>query len=293
MHSIKKFFDAANQSAAAVNRQIIDITQRNLNLSLNLAKSLASARNPFEIVQLLARTWRKQVDELTTQAEEVRNRLFGFSSVEPETPDASPESDLQETAKLKKGHSPAAQDPDTGRLKPNSGTQHVAAPAFARTVGSGVRAPNERQLRSRKEGTAEKRSTRLQGPKSLSRDPSQRGEQKPQAAKTKFKARPSSGPVTRAPARPDREGKSKTQKEGATKESVPQNLSTDIKFGMLDGNPVRFTNLEAWWLVNGAWRQISPGEVLSNAAVMRKARFKQLFPQVPLLPSNAFQSDKH
>jgi Phasin protein len=290
MHSIKKFFDAANQSAAAVNRKIIDITQRNLNLNLDLAKSLASARNPFEIVKLLASTWRKQVDELTAQAEEVRNRLFGFSSVEPETPEPSPESDLQETAKLKKGHSPAAQDPDTGRLRRNSGTQHVAPPAFARTVGSGVRAPNERQLRSRKEGTAEKRSKRLRGPKSLARD--QGGEQKLQAAKTKFKARPSSGPVTRAAARPDREGKSKTQKEGATKEPVPQNLSTDIKFGILDGNPVRFTNLEAWWLVNGAWRQISPGEVLSNAAVMRKARFKQLFPQVPLLPSNAFQSDK-
>jgi Phasin protein len=291
MLSIKKFFDAANQSATAVNRKIIDITQRNLNLSLDLAKSLASARNPFEIVTLLASTWRKQVDELTTQAEEVRNRLFGFSSVEPETPEPWPESDPQETAKLKKGHSPAVLTPDTGRLRPNSCTQHVA-PSFARTGGSGVRAPNERRLRSRKEGTAEKRSTRLQGPKSLSRDPSQRGEQKPQAAKTKFKARPSSGPVTPAAARADHEGKSKTHKEGATKVPVPQNLSTDIKFGMLDGNPVRFTNLEAWWLVNGAWRQISPGEVLSNAAVMRKARFKQLFPQVPLLPSNAFQSDK-
>jgi hypothetical protein len=44
MHFIRKFFDAANQSAGALNRQIIHITQRNLNLSLDLAKSLASAR---------------------------------------------------------------------------------------------------------------------------------------------------------------------------------------------------------------------------------------------------------
>ena len=29
--SIKRFFDAANQTAEAVNRQIIYITQRNLN----------------------------------------------------------------------------------------------------------------------------------------------------------------------------------------------------------------------------------------------------------------------
>jgi hypothetical protein len=81
-------------------------------------------------------------------------------------------------------------------------------------------------------------------------------------------------------------------KKRAPKEPILQNLQSDLKFGMLDGNPVRFTNLEAWWLVDGAWRPISPGEVLSNAVVMREARFKQLFPLVPLLPSNAFQSDK-
>jgi hypothetical protein len=65
-----------------------------------------------------------------------------------------------------------------------------------------------------------------------------------------------------------------------------------VKFGMLDGNAVRFTNFEAWWLVDGAWRPVSPGEVLSNAAVMREARFKEVFPQVPILPSKAFQSDR-
>jgi hypothetical protein len=51
---------------------------------------------------------------------------------------------------------------------------------------------------------------------------------------------------------------------------------------MLDGNAVRFTNFEAWWLLDGAWRPISPREVLSNAAVMREARFKERFPQVPI-----------
>jgi hypothetical protein len=58
---------------------------------------------------------------------------------------------------------------------------------------------------------------------------------------------------------------------------------------MLDGNAVRFTNFEAWWLVDGTWRPISPDEVLANAAVMREARFKQLFPRVPLLPKKAFR----
>jgi len=73
-------------------------------------------------------------------------------------------------------------------------------------------------------------------------------------------------------------------------EPVLQSLSAEIKFGMLDGNAVRFTNLEAWCLINGAWRPISPREVLLNAAVVREARFNQLFPKVPRLPNNAFQS---
>ena len=60
---------------------------------------------------------------------------------------------------------------------------------------------------------------------------------------------------------------------------------------MLDGNAVRFTSLEAWWLVDGAWRPISPDEVLLNAAVMRETRFNQLFQKLPRLPSNAFKSD--
>ena len=32
----------------------------------------------------------------------------------------------------------------------------------------------------------------------------------------------------------------------------PQDLQTGVKFGMLDGNAVRFTNFKAWWLVDGA-----------------------------------------
>jgi Phasin protein len=255
---MKEFFDAANESVAAVNRKIIDITQRNLNLGLDLARSLAGARNPFEIVELLASYCWKQFDELTTQVEEVRNRLFGLSAAEPKTFEPSPGSDLQEPAKsfitrLQKGHSPTVQDATTARPKLNSDTQYVQAPPFAAgTAGSGVRAPDERQLRSRKKSTAENKSTSLQRPRPTSQDPAVRLEQKPQAATTKSRARSSSGPVTRPGARPDRERESRTQRKGAPKKPDPQNLSTDIKFGMLDGNPVRFSNFEAW--VAGRWR---------------------------------------
>jgi hypothetical protein len=102
-------------------------------------------------------------------------------------------------------------------------------------------------------------------------------------------ARPSAtGPTVR----PSVAKQSAPQKKGAPKdEPFRQSLPAEIKFGMLDGNAVRFTNLEAWWLVDGAWRPISPDEVLLNAAVMREARFNQLFPNVPGLPSNAFKSE--
>jgi len=78
MHFFKKFFDAANQSIEAVSRQIIRTTQRNLEAGLDLAKSLASARDPFEIAKLQASFWWKQLNEFSAQAELVHKRLFGF-----------------------------------------------------------------------------------------------------------------------------------------------------------------------------------------------------------------------
>lgn len=105
----------------------------------------------------------------------------------------------------------------------------------------------------------------------------------------KLEAPTDAGP---AGVRPPDKRQPRTQKKVISeKEPVPESLPAQIKFGILDGNAVRFTNLEAWWLVDGAWCPISPGEVLLNAAVMREARFDQLFPQVPRLPSNAFKSD--
>ena len=109
-----------------------------------------------------------------------------------------------------------------------------------------------------------------------------------QKLETPLEARPAAGLRVRPPDK----RQPRTRKKGTPEnEPVPESLPGQIKFGMLDGNAVRFTNLEAWWLVDGAWRSISPGEVLLNAAVLREARFNQLFPQVPRLPSDAFKSD--
>jgi hypothetical protein len=291
IQNLEKSLDAAGQSTAALNRRIIDIAQRNLNLGFDLAKSLAGARNFSEIVELQAAYWRKQFDALTTQAEEVRNRLLGFGTAKPKTAELWPESTHHEPAKKappraqetpKKGHSPAAQDSAAKRLKQTPDTQKREAPPPAGPIvqpGTG------------RKGTPEDTPKRLQTP--TARDSgAEGGKQKAEASRTKLKPRPPSGPIAPRGIRAPDEKQPGTRKKGTAEgEPVPQSLPAEIKFAALDGNAVRFTNLEAWWLVDGAWRPISPGEVLSNAAVMREARFNQLFPQVPRLPSNAFQSD--
>ncbi len=70
--TFERSFDAAGQGAAAFNRKIIDIAQRNVNSVFDLAKSLAGAKKLTDIVELQAAYWRKQFDTLTAQAEEVR-----------------------------------------------------------------------------------------------------------------------------------------------------------------------------------------------------------------------------
>jgi phasin family protein len=58
------------QGAAALNRKIIEIAQRNLNSSFDLARSLATAKTLAEMVELRATYWRKQFSALVAQAEE-------------------------------------------------------------------------------------------------------------------------------------------------------------------------------------------------------------------------------
>ena len=69
--TFERSLDAAGWGAAAFNHKIIDIARRNLNSGVDLANSLASAKNLAEIVALQAAYWRKQFSALTAQAEEV------------------------------------------------------------------------------------------------------------------------------------------------------------------------------------------------------------------------------
>jgi phasin len=72
LQSCERSFDATNQGAVALNRKIIEIAQRNINSGFDLAKGLAGAKNLADAMELQANYWRKQLDMLAAQAEEVR-----------------------------------------------------------------------------------------------------------------------------------------------------------------------------------------------------------------------------
>jgi len=72
LETVDRSYDALRQGAAALNRKIIEIAQRNISSGFDLAKSLATAKTLAEIVELRATYWRKQFTALAAQAEEVR-----------------------------------------------------------------------------------------------------------------------------------------------------------------------------------------------------------------------------
>ena len=264
-------FAAAGQGAAAVRRNILDTAQRNLDFGFDLAKNLAGANNLFEIVELQTAYWQRHFDTFTTQAADVRGRRCEFGAAKKAEP--SPES---------LHHAPATKAPTLGRenTQLNPATRDSEGPKQSPIK---VRPSDETQSSTRKEGAVEA-EPRSRQRSTLRVSAAESGGPKPEP--------PSPSAVVAQPVAPD-ERQSATQKMAAARdEALEQSLGSEIKFGMLDGNPVRFTSLEAWWLVDGAWRPISPDEVLLNAAVMREARYDQFFPEVPRLPGNAFKTDK-
>jgi phasin len=73
LESWERSFDAAGQGAVALNRKVIDIAERNINSSFDLARSLAGAKNLGEAVELQTAHWRDQLNAFAAQAEEVRS----------------------------------------------------------------------------------------------------------------------------------------------------------------------------------------------------------------------------
>jgi len=72
IETLEKSFAAAGQGATALNHKLIDILRRNIDSGFDLAKSLAGAKDLAEGMELQAAYWRKQLDALAAQAEEMR-----------------------------------------------------------------------------------------------------------------------------------------------------------------------------------------------------------------------------
>ena len=70
--TFERSFDVAGQGAAAFHLKIVDVARRNVETRFDLAESLAGAKDLTDMVKLQAVNWRKQIDTLTAQADEVR-----------------------------------------------------------------------------------------------------------------------------------------------------------------------------------------------------------------------------
>lgn len=266
--AMENFVDATHERAATLYRKVIDATRKNLELGFDFVGSLSRARTLSEVVESQATYSRKQIDAITAQADEIRKCLFYIGVPESQT-SASP---LQHTEKAHfkaRERSPTRHNAPEGtaavpekRIK----TQKFEAPSPPKiAVGS------ETEPETQKGKALKANSTPHQ--KVTTRD----------AVAGEGKQRPETVTKVKGPLSPD-----KVIQDDAETAPIPPELPIGIKFGMLDGKPVRFTESEAWWLVDGTWRRSSSDEVVPNVVEMRKARFDHLFPRVPPLPSNAF-----
>ena len=64
LESWQKSFGAAGQGAAALNRRVTDLAERNINTGFDFATDLAGARNFAEVMELQATYWRKLIGAL-------------------------------------------------------------------------------------------------------------------------------------------------------------------------------------------------------------------------------------
>lgn len=69
LESWQKSFGAAGQNAIALNRRMIDVAERNMDTSFDLAMRLAGARNLTEVMEVQAAYWRKLAGIMQTQVE--------------------------------------------------------------------------------------------------------------------------------------------------------------------------------------------------------------------------------
>ena len=74
LESWQKSFGAAGEGAMALNRRIVDLSERNMNTGFDLATGLVRAKTLAEIVELHTTYWRKLFGGLQTQGERQTNK---------------------------------------------------------------------------------------------------------------------------------------------------------------------------------------------------------------------------
>lgn len=72
LDTLARSFDSLGQGSTALNRKIMEIAHRNVSSGFDLARSLATAKNLAEVVELRAVYWREHLSSLAAQADEVR-----------------------------------------------------------------------------------------------------------------------------------------------------------------------------------------------------------------------------
>ena len=74
LESWRNSFGTTGQGVTALNQKIMDMAERNIDTSFDLAMDLCRAKNLAEVMELQTAYWQKQLGELKTLADEVRRR---------------------------------------------------------------------------------------------------------------------------------------------------------------------------------------------------------------------------
>ena len=74
LESWRNSFGTAGQGVTALNQKIIELAERNIDTSFDLAMNLCRAKNFAEVMELQTAYWQKQFGELKTLTDEVRRR---------------------------------------------------------------------------------------------------------------------------------------------------------------------------------------------------------------------------
>lgn len=62
------------------------------------------------------------------------------------------------------------------------------------------------------------------------------------------------------------------------------------RYATLDYRPVRLTSQEAWQFRDGGWFELNVAVAVNEATILGEAEFNRLYPDLPSLPANAFQT---